>query len=153
MTVTFTVVGDPAPKGSKTAFIRNGRAVLVDGGPSNGARKRYKAWKVAVFAAAASAMRAQFVAGENDGPMDGAVAVNASFFLRPPKHETRAQRALMFCSKQPDVDKLLRAILDPLTELVFTDDARIAYVILEKRYARGREPGVDITITQLSEGE
>ncbi len=144
--IAFTVYGDPMPKGSKTAVVRGARAVLLDGrrGP---ARAKYALWKTAI-AAVARQQVAQLPA-----LLDGAIGMTVVFHLRRPKSQTRAQRAVVWHTTRPDVDKLLRAVLDPLTGVIIADDARIAYVIASKRFALADEPTrAEITITCLQEG-
>jgi Holliday junction resolvase RusA-like endonuclease len=45
----------------------------------------------------------------------------------------------------PDLDKLVRAILDSLTGVVWRDDAQVVDIVARKVYAE--TPGVDIAIT------
>jgi Holliday junction resolvase RusA-like endonuclease len=55
---------------------------------------------------------------------------------------------------KPDIDKLLRAVLDPLTGIVMVDDSRVAYVTASKRYAIDGEPtGAMISLCTLAEGD
>lgn len=46
--------------------------------------------------------------------------------------------------KQPDLDKLERAVLDALTGVVYEDDGQVTRIDSAKRY--GRKPGVMITV-------
>jgi Holliday junction resolvase RusA-like endonuclease len=143
VTVELLVFGEPMPKGSKTAVVRNGKATLLDARRGE-SRKRYELWKTAVAVEARYAMR-------HSGPLDGPLAIVATFSLRRPKHESRDERTRTWHTVRPDADKLLRAVLDPLSGVVIADDARIAHVVVAKRYAVGR-PGVHITISQLKQG-
>ena len=132
------------PRGSHTAVVRGGRAVLLDA-RREPARKAYAAWKIAVDAAAREAMG-------DDALLDGALALHVTFWLRPPKNETRAQRQRAYCGTRPDADKLLRAIEDPMSGVVYVDDARIVLVRVEKLYARDRAPGAHVIVTTIPEG-
>ena len=152
MTISFYVCGDPSPKGSKTAVVRGGRAVLLDGrrGP---ARVKYALWKENVATYAQIAMRVVGATAGVYAPLDGALGIEVVFYLPRPKNETKAQRSRTWHTVRPDADKLLRAVLDPLSKIVITDDARIALVRVEKRYAATPDAiGAQITVIQLQQG-
>ena len=149
MTVTFHVYGDPSPKGSKTAVVRDGRAVLLDGrtGP---ARAKYALWRdtVAVYARMAMSVGTSHMLYE---PMDGALSIEVVFYLRRPQNETKLERLRTWHTVRPDADKLLRAVLDPLSKIVIADDARIAFVRVEKLFAPTPDViGARITVTNLT---
>ena len=151
MTISFYVSGDPSPKGSKTAVVRGGRAVLLDGrrGP---ARVKYARWKENVATYAQIAMRVGCT-HDKQAPLDGALGIEVVFYLSRPKNETKLQRSRTWHTVRPDADKLLRAVLDPLSKIVITDDARIALVRVEKRYAATPDAiGAQITVIQLQQG-
>ena len=150
--ISFYVCGDPSPKGSKTAVVRGGRAVLLDGrrGP---ARVKYAQWKENVATYAQIAMRVVGATAGVYAPLDGALGIEVVFYLLRPKNETKAQRARAWHTVRPDADKLLRAVLDPLSGVVITDDARIALVRVAKRYAATPDAiGAHIFVTKLIEG-
>ena len=152
MTISFYVSGDPSPKGSKTAVVRGGRAVLLDGrrGP---ARVKYALWRDSVATYAQIAMRVVGATAGVYAPLDGALGIEVVFYLPRPKNETKLQRARTWHTVRPDADKLLRAVLDPLSKIVITDDARIALVRVEKRYAATPDAiGAQITVIQLQQG-
>jgi crossover junction endodeoxyribonuclease RusA len=112
--VSFTVIGLPAPQGSKGKF----------GQEDN---KRTKPWREAVAAEAAAAMNG---AGMWSCPVSAHVEFH---FPRPKSHyrtgahadELRAD-APAYVDKKPDLDKLLRSIGDALTGVLLRDDALIA---------------------------
>ncbi len=124
----FAVRGLPIPQGSKVAGVtRSGKPYLRDVKP-----KRLKSWRRAVGAAAATAMT---------GPLlDGPVTVWAEFCVGPrPKSSKR-----VYPSVKPDLDKLIRAVNDACTDVVWTDDSRVVDLHVRKRY--GDIPGVDVEI-------
>ena len=53
--VAFDVIGLPAPQGSKSAFVRGGRAVIVEGSSKSG-RDKHAAWRAAVADGARKAL-------------------------------------------------------------------------------------------------
>jgi hypothetical protein len=53
--------------------------------------------------------------------------------------------------KKPDVDKLLRALMDGLTRVVWHDDSQVIYVTVNKVYAWEGTTGATINIDFLDE--
>lgn len=127
-TVTFTVRGSPVPQGSAKAFIAGGRAHLATRSAP------LLAWRTAIATAAAAAM--------GDEPvMEGPVNVRATFLLARP---ASAPKRVTLPATRPDLDKLLRALLDGITGVVVGDDSRVVRVVAEKVY--GMAPGVTVTV-------
>lgn len=82
-------------------------------------------------------------------PMQGAVRVEIEATLAIPKSAKRADRAAMMAgeklpTKKPDVDNIIKIILDALNGLAWADDAQITHVECRKRY--GDQPGVRVLI-------
>jgi Holliday junction resolvase RusA-like endonuclease len=125
--ITFFVPGKPVPQGSKRGFVAGSRAVVVDVNPES-----LGAWRSAVALAAAEA-----AAGKT---ISGAIEVSATFYLKQPLSVKRA-----YPSVRPDVDKLLRSLLDGLTGSgIWHDDSQVVDVFLRERY--GDRPGADISV-------
>ena len=133
--VSFRVLGRPQPGGSKRAFpVRRGgqltgRVAVTDANP------KAKSWMQEVRHAAAEAM------GQRDaltGPLDLAVV----FALARPKGHYGTGRnshsiqrsAPAYPIVAPDATKLLRALEDALTGIVWRDDAQIVFQAVEKAY-------------------
>lgn len=131
------VIGTPQPKGSVTGMILGKRAVIVQGGSSNKSRKAYADWAHAV----ASQAGAQY-----DGPvLEGPLDVTITFWLRRPKTVKRDRPHV-----PPDADKLERAVLDPLTGIVWRDDGQVVELHASKFYAHEAQlPGCQITVTTI----
>lgn len=133
--VEFLVPGEPVPQGSMTAMKAKGqdRAFVV---PNN--KAKLNKYRDAVRAVAASAM------GDR-GPVSGTVAAILVFHLkRPQAHftvsgELKGWAPRFHTGKLPDLDKLVRAVLDALTGTVYADDARVVRIVTEKLYANGRD--------------
>ena len=127
---TFHVPGTPAPQGSKNAYVRGGRAVLVE------SSKKVPAWRAAVAEAAT----------QNCGELiDGPVDLTIEFVLPRPKSWRKGRDEPM--TARPDVDKLARAVLDALTGIAFKDDSQVVRLSATKRRAREEEnAGAYITI-------
>ena len=129
----FWVAGVPAPQGSKRAFSRGGRTVLVE------MSKELPAWRAAVTAAARAAHQGP--------PLDGPLAVTIDLHLPRPKSVPPRRRP--YPSVTPDLYKLARAVLDGITDArLWTDDARVVDLTLTKRYQDpAAEPGAHVRIT------
>lgn len=132
--VTFFVPGTPIPQGSKTAYVRGGRAVLVE------ANKNHKAWrdKVAEYAAPYA------------GAFGKHVPVRACYtyvFRKPKSVKDRPHHVV-----KPDVDKLDRCLNDALTKAgVIHDDAQIIGHFGEdgKKYIPHNSPDSEGAIIEL----
>lgn len=126
--IEFRVYGTPAPQGSKTAFVRGGKAVVVDGSSSTG-RQKLSSWRAEV------AREAQNVAsGEL---LEGPLRVEINFVMPKPKS---APKNKMFCDKKPDIDKLVRSTFDSMTNVLYRDDSQVASIKATKVYASPEEP-------------
>lgn len=122
--ITFTVLGVPVPQGSMKAFMpKNGRFPVVT---SDNLRTR--PWKQSVTFEASVAMAAT-------KPIADPVTVSVLFYLPRPK---TAPRSVLEPAKKPDIDKLVRAILDALTDAgVWIDDSQVVSVAARKCFAGG----------------
>jgi Holliday junction resolvase RusA-like endonuclease len=115
------VYGEPAPQGSKKAFVRGGRAVVVE------QSAKVTPWRNAVSSAAIDAR--QQVPQQWTGPL----LVRITFFLkRPPS----APHNRIYPSVKPDLDKLLRSTLDGISDAgVWEGDQQVVQIECSKRYA------------------
>lgn len=119
--LTFFVGGTPIPQGSKRAFVRGGRVSLVEANP------KLPVWRAAVKLACQQAMLDVQAAPGQDVPF----LVELDFVLPRPKTVKRAVPSV-----KPDVDKLIRAVLDSVTHAGFwTGDELVVEVTAKKRYA------------------
>jgi Holliday junction resolvase RusA-like endonuclease len=141
--IEFDVPGLPAPQGSKSAFVVNGRAVLVDGTSKPG-RAALKAWREAVETAAIAAMLAT-----GCPTMTGPVEVAIKFrFPRPASAALRVRHAT-----KPDGDKLVRATFDALvTAKLLADDSLVWHHSASKFYSDDRL-GATVVVHDSSEDE
>ena len=117
-------------------------------------QKRLKPWRQDVSDIAA----AQKYEG---APWQGPVGVIVTFWLlRPASHYRTGKNAGLlkdnaptYHAGYPDVDKLLRSILDSLTVArVFADDKQVAWAFPVKRWAAPNDPsGADIFVLGITE--
>lgn len=129
--VTFTVLGEPRPQGSKRiGRTSTGRPLILDQ-----ADGRLRTWRQEVGWAAKGAM---------DGVelLDGPLTVRATFRLIRPISVSERRRPMP--SVKPDVDKLTRSLLDACTGVVWRDDAQVVALDIVKIYG---EPGVTVSVT------
>lgn len=134
------VYGTPQPQGNKTAFVRGGRAVLVEGRRPD-ARAAFHDWRTAISAAARAHQH-----DHEHGLLDTPCTIEISFRLPRPKS---APKRRLWPDSRPDIDKLTRAVLDAITGTLITNDSRVVHVTATKRFAGDRPPGATITIRQL----
>ena len=116
--IEFTVYGIARPKGS----MRRGRGRAVfDSNP------HVKAWSLLVRQVAQRAVAASPVL------LRGPLGVAVEFHLpRPQKYDRRGAVAHLTA---PDLDKLIRAVLDALTGIIYRDDSQVVDLSAAKRYA------------------
>ena len=127
--VNIEVFGEPASQGSHSVI--HGRIVQVNSA-------KHKRWRNAV------AFAAMDVITEGFEPIDEPLELSVIFYLPRPKTATRDFPAVM-----PDLDKLIRAVGDSLSGLVYVDDSRIVSISAHKRYADHRGPGAFIRVNTL----
>jgi Holliday junction resolvase RusA-like endonuclease len=129
--LTIEVQGDPASQGSHSVI--NGRIVQVNS-------SKHKRWRNAVVFAALDLI------SEDWKPIDAPVELSVIFYMPRPK--TVQDRALP--SVMPDLDKLIRAVADSLTDAgIYADDSRIVRINAAKVYADDRGPGALIRVNTL----
>ena len=129
--VRFFVPGRPHGKGRPRFY--NGRAVTDD---QTRAYEQQSAW----------AYRAS---GGRQLPDEQFVRVCITQIMPIPKSATKARREAMLAgqsrpSAKPDIDNVIKAVLDALNGIAYKDDARV--VELEARKVYGNEPGVAVEI-------
>lgn len=133
--LTIVVPGVPVPQGSLRAFTRNGKAWASSDNP------RTRPWKAAVTSEAAIAVEAAGLA--NPAYERRPVAVAITFLFPRPKGHYGRRGLLPSAPSQmttlPDIDKLVRAVLDALTGIVWRDDAQVVVLDIRKAYQREGE--------------
>lgn len=133
--IEFTVYGKPAQQGSKSAFVRNGRAIMFE------ANAKAKAeWRQTVVAVAIGAMDGREL-------LECPVELDVTFcFRRPKSHFRSGKNSTVLKSSAPsehthtpDLDKLVRNIGDSLTGTVVNDDSQICSLIARRKWTDGPE--------------
>lgn len=143
-TRTFSVFvkGLPVPQGSKNAFRRGNRCVLVDVNI-----EKLKAWREQVAEEVSACWTGPVLSGQ-------AVGVRYAYrFPRPKYHFSDDGEILpryrgVPYVKKPDGDKLDRAVNDALTGIVFKDDSQVNRWTGSKDFTDETHPeGVLIQVT------
>lgn len=133
MTVFF-VPGVIAAQGSKR-FV--GRGIMIDADP------KLKNWRHTI---AANCPTVPLLLGP--------VMIDLTFYFPRPKSHYGSRKgepylkdtAPRYKSSTPDADKIARAVLDALTNVIYPDDAQVAVLSIAKLYANADERlGVEIS--------
>ena len=126
---TIIVPGIPRPSGSKRAFIVAGKARIAPDNPEQ------RNWQRMVIECAVEAWGKRPV-------ILGPVHLKARFYFPRPKSHYRKNgelrpNAIHYCPTKPDLDKLLRAVGDALSGIVWRDDSQVVSVSASKLYTEG----------------
>ena len=132
--IIYEIEAIPRPQGSKRHI---GNGVMVE------SSKHVANWRAFARLCAVHAMRGQEIAGKGTP-----VRVVARFrFDRPRKHYNakglKPDAAMAHVGK-PDADKLLRALLDSMSGVVFYDDSQVCEVVVDKSYDKLAHTQVEV---------
>lgn len=125
--IEFRVVGQPIPQGSMKVI--NGHIIHSQG-------SALAAWRSAVALAAKRA---------GATPSQSAIEMTLVFIMNKPKTVTRD-----FPTVPPDLDKLVRGVLDALTAIAYKDDAQVVDIRAVKIY--GETPGLEARLAEKKLG-
>lgn len=133
-TFAFSAGGSPASQGSLSAHVVRGRVRVHNASPKTAA------WRTVVTAAALTARARGWT------PFDCPVRVDLEFYMPPPKRPRFRRPAT-----KPDADKLVRAVLDGITDAaVWADDSRVVEIHVRQWYAdEMNPPGVIVEVSAL----
>lgn len=124
--IEFTVIGTPAPQGSKSfkGLSKSGRGILVE------SSKAVKPWREAVkYEAWAWVRRNQFL--EPRAVIVGPVSLSLVFTMPRPK----SAKVGALPDKKPDLSKLVRSTEDAITDAgLWEDDSRVVALSTCKLY-------------------
>ena len=126
MTIDFQVFGVPIPKGSMKSFMRPGMRFPI----VTHDNLKSRPWADGIR------LQAQQHAPAG-GPWDGAVELHATFYLPRPKS---LPKRIMYPTKKPDLDKLVRNLKDALKGVIYLDDAQVIHTVSAKHYATAEAP-------------
>ena len=134
MVIRFHVLGKPVPRGSKRAYPIRRKDGSVGVAVSDNTGERGRLWMAMVQEAARSVLPADWV------PHVGPIRLLVLFQLRRPKAHyttkgTVKPSAPARPTVKPDLTKLLRAVEDALTGVVWRDDSQVVCQAALKDYA------------------
>ena len=131
--IHFEVRGLPVPQGSSRGFYARAKGAAKGRVIVTSDNRNLADWRRAVAYAAQPVAPAAL--------WDGPIEVALDFRLPQPKSRpTHAGRGkarhpiLVFPDRIPDLDKLVRAALDALTNVVWVDDSRVVGIEARKSY-------------------
>lgn len=124
--IIFEIFGVPTAKG-RPRFARAGRFI-----------RTYTPDKTRAYE---SNVLAQALQHRPQEPIDTAISVDLTFYLPIPasmqkKHQAIAGSKTIGVTKKPDLDNLIKAAIDPLNGVFWTDDSRITHNNSRKLYSR-----------------
>ena len=119
--INFFVDGLPVPQGSMKVI--NGRVIHNKG-------SELAAWRSAIALTARQ---------KGARPLTDPMYIHIKFYLPKPRTVKR-----LHPSVAPDLDKLIRAVLDGLTAIAYIDDGQVVSIVAEKAY--GERIGADISV-------
>lgn len=127
--VSITVIGEPAPQGSKRHV---GKGHMIE------SSAKVKPWREAVAWAAKRDMKGGDL-------FEGPLHVVVTFHM--PQTTKDVRRGLVHVIGRNDLEKLLRSTFDAMTGIVWRDDAQVAIVEARKQWAQSA-PGADISVSE-----
>lgn len=127
--ISFTVYGEAVPKArARVAFVHGKTFAYTP--------KKTKVWEEQVYYTA--------LEHRPDTLLDGPLFIYLTFYLLKPKSAIRKR---LYPDKKPDADNMVKAIIDSLEKVIFTNDSRICDLVIKKRW--GNPPRVEIIIGEL----
>lgn len=90
--------------------------------------------------------------------IEGPLKIDATFYIQPPKYisskaklKKKSAAEEIFCSKKPDIDNYLKALLDSMTGIIFRDDGQVVECRARKLYSL--KPRIEFIIKEILENE
>lgn len=71
-------------------------------------------------------------------PMTGSVIMNVNFYLKEPESWSKKKRELLLshpCMKRPDLDNLMKSVLDAANDIAYDDDSNVTSISASKEWA------------------
>lgn len=133
--ITFIIPGTPVGKG-RPKFARRGNFVTT-----------YTPEKTASYENLVKVKAEEVMQGRP--VIDGAVFVSICLYVTPPaswsqKKQRAALAGEVFPTSKPDIDNVLKGIMDACNEIVWKDDKQAVDVVMRKRYATTARATVEV---------
>jgi Holliday junction resolvase RusA-like endonuclease len=140
--IRFFVGGEPQPKGSTRAFY----VKKLDRVVTTNSNRNTKQWQLRIAMEAQHANECRKISFYSPDKCYG-YEVEVSFQFQRPKS---LPKKVLLDTKRPDLDKLVRAVLDGLTYSIIPDDAQVIFISAKKRYVNSSEmPGAEIVVRRV----
>ena len=91
-------------------------------------------------------LAAHMAAFRPEVPLKGPIDMSVRYFYT----ETKSHPSGTFKTTKPDLDNLVKAVLDALNGVAFDDDSKVAEIFAQKLYAP--EPYVEVKISSYDQG-
>ena len=133
----ITVPGEPVPQG-RPRFRRIGmRTITYD-------PKKCRQYKALV--------KENARLNAPDSPVDGPVSLTLTIYHKIPKSASRAKQeqmedGLIEPTTKPDVDNVLKAVMDALTGVWYNDDAQVVEAMVSKTYSVN--PRIEVCLQEI----
>lgn len=94
-------------------------------------------------------IRSAFISevGETD-PTDKPIVLEVAFFYEPPKSWSKIKRASAMLTpkvSRPDVDNLVKTVMDGLNGVAWVDDSQVCYIKAMKYYAEADKTSIKVS--------
>lgn len=142
--ITFTIPGEPVSQGRPRAFYRPGLGVRVYD------PQKSRNWKATAQQHMADALNAANLAAPL--VVEGAVELHVVAVFTCPRSHWRKRHPTPRRPKmsRPDAENVAKAVQDAASGVLFTDDAQVARLVVEKWIgAQGEAPGVTIFVRAI----
>lgn len=143
-TIAFAVLGEPSPEGSTRSYYiaKLNRTVTTHQNQAS-----LEAWRNRVATEAQRTLEGR----EWTSDCSSAYALEVDFVLSRPPSVPRHRR--LRPTVKPDIDKLVRAVNDALTKILFPDDCQVISVKMTKGYEDDRRPGAYVRVSRYANVE
>ena len=141
--IEFFVPGIPVAKGSARSFYikKTGKTVTVQDN-----KDRQRPW-ASIISYAAQEKGVQMIAGPVEIVLVFAMPRPKSHYGTGKNKDSLKENAPLWHTVTPDLDKLIRCVLDALTGIVWKDDKQVVSIRAGKLY--NCRPGVNIEIKEI----
>ena len=135
MIIEFTVMGTPKGK-ARPRFVRCGKGVRTY------TPKATETYQNDVLTA--------YMQSNKGIKLNGPIYARISAYFDMPKSTPKYKRAGMeWYDKKPDVDNVVKAVLDALNGIAYDDDKQVVYLVIRKKYGT---PRVEVSMGELHDG-
>ena len=115
--IKITVLGEPIAKGRPKVTIKGGFPTIYTPKETR---------------AAELAFQKQALPFKPSSPLEGALRVSIRFYKKKPKSYAKS---VVHWTKKPDIDNMIKLVLDSMNKIFFKDDAQVVELHCKKEYS------------------